>query len=72
MTPMMIFYYTWTFCANAIMMLTIDGIESLMGKRLIEDDNLHKIQDRLGEEISGVFGKGGAGLSLSIGVSKNL
>ncbi|KAJ9285323.1 hypothetical protein DTO027B5_3146 [Paecilomyces variotii] len=35
--------------------------KSLVGKQLIEDENLNKIQDRLGEEIKGVFGKGGAG-----------
>ncbi|GAD96137.1 predicted protein [Paecilomyces variotii No. 5] len=46
--------------------------KSLVAKRLIEDENLNKIQDRLGEEINDVFGKGGAGISLSIGVSKNL
>lgn len=41
------------------------SIESLVGKQLIEDENLNKIQDRLGEEIKGVFGKGGAGGGLS-------
>ncbi|KAJ9301967.1 hypothetical protein DTO271G3_833 [Paecilomyces variotii] len=42
--------------------------KSLMGKQLIEDENLNKIQDRLGEEIKGVFGKGGGG----VGSSKDL
>ena len=47
-------------------------LESLTGKKLVEDKNLSKIQDQLGGDISGVFGKGGLGHGLGAGLSKNL
>ncbi|KAJ9374782.1 hypothetical protein DTO282E5_337 [Paecilomyces variotii] len=43
--------------------------KSLGGKQLIDDENLNKIQDRLGEEIKGVFGKGGAGGLCELGLA---
>jgi len=46
--------------------------KSLTGKKLVEDQNLSKIQDQLGGDIGGVFGKGGLGHGLGAGLSKNL
>lgn len=46
--------------------------ESLTGKKLIEDENLTKIQDQLGNQLGGVFGKGGLGDGLGIVLSKGL
>jgi len=46
--------------------------KSLTGKKLVEDQNLSKIQDQLGGDLGGVFGKGGLGHGLGAGLSKNL
>jgi hypothetical protein len=46
--------------------------ESLTGKKLVEDQNLSKLQDQLGGQVGGVFGKGGIGHGLGAGLSKNL
>ncbi|CEO60331.1 hypothetical protein PMG11_04962 [Penicillium brasilianum] len=45
---------------------------SLTGKKLIEDENLSKIQDQLGNQLGGVFGKGGSGDGLGTILSKGL
>lgn len=45
---------------------------SLTAKKLIEDENMTKIQDQLGGEIGGVFAKGGAGGKLGSVLSKGL
>ncbi|KAJ5272632.1 hypothetical protein N7478_007757 [Penicillium angulare] len=45
---------------------------SLTGKKLIEDENFSKIQDQLGSELGGAFGKGGAGQGLGSVLSKGL
>ncbi|KAJ9490497.1 hypothetical protein VN97_g2751 [Penicillium thymicola] len=37
-------------------------MESLTGKKLTEDQNLSKIQDQLGNQLDGVFGKAGGGV----------
>jgi len=46
--------------------------KSLTGKKLAQDENLSKIQDQMGDSVSGVFGKGGIGHGLGAGLSKNL
>ncbi|KAL9107672.1 MAG: hypothetical protein Q9227_007479 [Pyrenula ochraceoflavens] len=45
------------------------GVKS---KTLIEDENFAKIQDQLGGQVAGVFGKGGVGHGLGAGISKQL
>jgi hypothetical protein len=45
---------------------------SLTGKKLTEDQNLSKIQDQLGSQLGGVFGKGGLGEGLGSVLSKGL
>ncbi|KAJ5467592.1 hypothetical protein N7475_005344 [Penicillium sp. IBT 31633x] len=45
---------------------------SLTGKKLTEDQNLSKIQDQLGNQLGGVFGKGGLGEGLGSVLSKGL
>ncbi|KAJ5584357.1 uncharacterized protein N7459_004157 [Penicillium hispanicum] len=45
---------------------------SLTGKKLTEDENLSKIQDRLGSQLGGIFGKGGLGEGLGSVMSKGL
>lgn len=47
-------------------------IESLTAKKLTEDQNLRKIQDQLGSQLGGVFGKGGIGEGLGSIVGKGL
>ena len=47
-------------------------LESLTGKKLVEDKNLSKLQDQLGGDAGGIFGKGGLGHGLGAGLSKNL
>lgn len=47
-------------------------LESLTGKKLVEDKNFSKLQDQLGSDVSGIFGKGGLGHGLGAGLSKNL
>lgn len=47
-------------------------LESLTGKKLIEDENFSKIQDALSNQIGGVFGKGGLGDGLGTMLSKGL
>lgn len=47
-------------------------LESLTGKKLIEDENFSKIQDALGNQIGGVFRKGGLGDGLGTMLSKGL
>jgi hypothetical protein len=47
-------------------------LESLTGKKLVEDRNLSKLQDQLGSDVGGIFGKGGLGHGLGAGLSKNL
>ena len=44
--------------------------ESLTAKTLVEDENLKKIQQQLGGDVGGVFGKGGLGHGLGKGLSK--
>ncbi|KAJ5168442.1 uncharacterized protein N7482_004036 [Penicillium canariense] len=46
--------------------------KSLTGKKLIEDENFSKIQDQLGNQLGGVFGKGGVGDGLGSMLSKGL
>lgn len=46
--------------------------ESLTGKKLTEDQNLSKIQDQLGSQLGGMFGKGGVGEGLGSVLSKGL
>jgi hypothetical protein len=46
--------------------------ESLTGKKLVEDQNLSKLQDKLGSDVGGIIGKGGLGHGLGTGLSKNL
>ncbi|KAJ5164061.1 uncharacterized protein N7500_005891 [Penicillium coprophilum] len=46
--------------------------KSLTGKKLTEDQNLSKIQDQLGNQLGGVFGKGGLGEGLGSVLSKGL
>ncbi|KAJ5329895.1 hypothetical protein N7452_010285 [Penicillium brevicompactum] len=45
---------------------------SLTGKKLTEDQNLSKIQDQLGNQLGGVFGKGGLGEGIGSVLSKGL
>ncbi|KAJ5662181.1 uncharacterized protein N7477_009797 [Penicillium maclennaniae] len=45
---------------------------SLTGKKLIEDKNFSKIQDQLGSELAGTFGKGGIGEGVGNVLSKSL
>ncbi|KAJ5856557.1 uncharacterized protein N7529_010501 [Penicillium soppii] len=45
---------------------------SLTGKKLTEDQNLSKIQDQLGDQLGGMFGKGGLGEGLGSVLSKGL
>jgi hypothetical protein len=47
-------------------------IESLTGKKLTEDQNLSKIQDQLGNQLGGIFGKGGLGEGFGSMLSKGL
>ncbi|KAJ5983697.1 hypothetical protein N7481_005796 [Penicillium waksmanii] len=46
--------------------------KSLTAKKLIEDENLSKIQDQLGSQLGGIFGKGGMGQGLGSVLSKGL
>ena len=46
--------------------------ESLTAKTLVEDENLAKIQNQLGGDVGGVFGKGGIGHSVGKSFSKQL
>ncbi|KAJ5835483.1 hypothetical protein N7447_001509 [Penicillium robsamsonii] len=46
--------------------------KSLTGKKLTEDQNLSKIQDQLGNQLGGMFGKGGLGEGLGSVLSKGL
>ncbi|KAJ5316598.1 hypothetical protein PENANT_c019G05954 [Penicillium antarcticum] len=45
---------------------------SLTGKKLIEDENFSKIQDQLGNQLGGMFGKGGVGEGIGSIMSKSL
>lgn len=49
-----------------------DSIESLTGKKLTEEENLRKIQDQLGNQLGGIFGKGGLDEGLGSVLSKGL
>ncbi|CAI7668578.1 unnamed protein product [Penicillium palitans] len=46
--------------------------KSLTGKKLTEDQNLSKIQDQLGNQLGGIFGKGGLGDGFGSVLSKGL
>ncbi|KAJ5627171.1 hypothetical protein N7528_004598 [Penicillium herquei] len=46
--------------------------KSLTAKKLTEDENLSKIQDQLGNQLGGIFGKGGLGEGLGSVLSKGL
>ncbi|CAI7633994.1 unnamed protein product [Penicillium discolor] len=46
--------------------------KSLTGKKLTEDQNLSKIQDQLGNQLGGIFGKGGLGEGFGSVLSKGL
>ncbi|KAJ5189142.1 hypothetical protein N7491_005466 [Penicillium cf. griseofulvum] len=46
--------------------------KSLTGKKLTEDQNLSKIQNQLGNQLGGIFGKGGLGEGLGSMLSKGL
>ncbi|KAJ6008358.1 hypothetical protein N7540_012334 [Penicillium herquei] len=46
--------------------------KSLTAKKLTEDENLSKIQDQLGNQLGGIFGKGGLGDGLGSALSKGL
>ncbi|KAJ5513635.1 hypothetical protein N7463_003187 [Penicillium fimorum] len=46
--------------------------KSLTGKKLTEDQNLSKIQDQLGNQLGGMFGKGGLGEGIGSVLSKGL
>ncbi|PGH17902.1 hypothetical protein AJ79_00801 [Helicocarpus griseus UAMH5409] len=45
---------------------------SLTGKKLTEEENLSKIQDRFGNNLGGVFAKGGPGWGIGNAVGKAL
>jgi len=45
---------------------------SLTGKKLIEDENFSKIQDQVGSQLAGIFGKGGLGEGVGSVLSKSL
>lgn len=47
-------------------------VESLTGKKLTEDQNMSKIQDQLGNQMGGTFGKGGLGQGVGSVLSKGL
>lgn len=63
-------YYRTIINANEVTDVDLSG--SLTGKKLIEDENLSKIQDQLGNQLGGVFGKGGSGDGLGTILSKGL
>lgn len=46
--------------------------ESLTGKKLVEEENLSKIQNRLGKDLGGLFAAGGPGSGLGTSVGKSL
>ncbi|KAJ5089691.1 hypothetical protein N7532_008375 [Penicillium argentinense] len=46
--------------------------KSLTAKKLTEDENLSKIQDQLGNQLGGIFGKGGIGQGLGSVLNKGL
>ncbi|QQK40712.1 hypothetical protein Pdw03_3566 [Penicillium digitatum] len=46
--------------------------KSLTGKKLTEDQNMSKIQDQLGNQMGGTFGKGGLGQGVGSVLSKGL
>ncbi|KAJ5616689.1 hypothetical protein N7537_001803 [Penicillium hordei] len=46
--------------------------KSLTGKKLTEDQNLSKIQGQLGDQLGGIFGKGGLGEGFGSMLSKGL
>ncbi|OJD10217.1 hypothetical protein AJ78_08686 [Emergomyces pasteurianus Ep9510] len=46
--------------------------KSLTGKKLIEDENLSKIQTKFGNDLSGLFAKGSPGWGLGNAVGKAL
>ncbi|OQD72868.1 hypothetical protein PENDEC_c018G04796 [Penicillium decumbens] len=45
---------------------------SLTGKKLIEDENFSNIQDQVGSQLAGIFGKGGSGEGVGSVLSKSL
>lgn len=44
----------------------------MTAKKLTEDENFSKIQDQLGNDLGGVFGKGGIGQGFGSVLSKGL
>ncbi|EGE79068.1 hypothetical protein BDDG_02006 [Blastomyces dermatitidis ATCC 18188] len=46
--------------------------KSLTGKKLIEEENLRKIQNNLGNNLGGLFATGGPGSGLGAAVGKAL
>ncbi|KAG5289681.1 hypothetical protein I7I48_09079 [Histoplasma ohiense] len=46
--------------------------KSLTGKKLVEEENLSKIQNRLGKDLGGLFAAGGPGSGLGTSVGKSL
>lgn len=59
-------------CRDALTHVNRMILVSLTAKKLIEDENFSKIQDRLGGELGGVFEKGGLGGELGSVLSKSL
>jgi len=53
-------------------MLSYGLKKSLTAKKLMEDENLSKIQDQMGDQVGGVFAKGGLGHGVGAGLSKRL
>ncbi|PGH01962.1 hypothetical protein AJ80_08944 [Polytolypa hystricis UAMH7299] len=46
--------------------------KSLTGKRLIEEENLSKIQSQFGNNLGGLFAKGGPGWGVANALGKNI
>ncbi|PGH30483.1 hypothetical protein GX50_06738 [[Emmonsia] crescens] len=46
--------------------------KSLTGKKLIEEENLDKIQNKFGNDLGGLFAKGGPGWGIGNVVGKSL
>ena len=47
-------------------------VGSLAGKKIAEEKNLRKIQEQLGDDLGGLFGKDGAAGSVGATLGKNL
>ncbi|KAK2813192.1 hypothetical protein FQN50_000870 [Emmonsiellopsis sp. PD_5] len=47
-------------------------VESLTGKKLVEEENLSKIQTQFGQNLGGLFAKGGPGWGIGNAIGKGL